>query len=200
MAWYTHPLAIKGGISVASGIYNALKPDQLRNLSLEVIEDMKEQRKKLQRMSRGTFTGQEREEIAAGAEPGLNRLAGNLAQRGLGQSGAGAQVMAQASVQPYTDARAAAEQQLTQVNQNIFDAAGMLPADDSFFDDLGAFAGLYEEYNELQNLTNMEDDDGILNGAVNWLAGLMQKARDYQASQVSGVGSTPSADAAGGYR
>ena len=121
MAWYTHPLAIKGAATLAGGVYNAFNPDEQKQIMLDVLADMRGNRAKLLRQARGKFTGQEREEIRAGAEPGLNQLAGNLAQRGLGTSGAGAQVMAQAQVQPYTQARRDAGEQLIQQDAALAD-------------------------------------------------------------------------------
>ena len=48
----------------------------------------------------GIFTGSEREAIARGAEADGQSFAGNVAARGLGGSGAGAQVIAEAQQAP----------------------------------------------------------------------------------------------------
>ena len=94
-AWLiANPEVIPAVTSVGSSIYESLFPDEAKQIQLEVLEDQKNFRRMLSRQSRGIFTGSEREAIARGAEPTVNRIAGNVAARGLGGSGAGAQVVA----------------------------------------------------------------------------------------------------------
>ena len=93
-AWLiANPEVIPAITSVGSSIYESLFPDEAKQIQLEVLEDQKNFRRMLSRQSRGIFTGSEREAIARGAEPTVNRIAGNVAARGLGGSGAGAQVV-----------------------------------------------------------------------------------------------------------
>lgn len=165
MAWFTHPLVIQGGIAAAGGLYRMIHPDKQRQLQMDVLKDMRSHQRRLQRMARGNFRGDEREDIRRAAAPGLNRLAGNLAQRGLGTSGAGAQVLADASVRPYTDARTAAEGQLIQHNAAMMDVMSAFPADNSFFDDVGAMVGAYYKYQMLQERGGATpEEDGLVNG------------------------------------
>ena len=96
-AWLVaNPEVIPAITSVGSSIYESLFPDEAKQIQLEVLEDQKNFRRMLSRQSRGIFTGSERDAIARGAEPTVNRIAGNVAARGLGGSGAGAQVVAEA--------------------------------------------------------------------------------------------------------
>lgn len=179
-----NPLWLYGGAKVAGGLYGYLKPDRQRQIQTEVLEDMRSQRARWMRMARGQFSGRERQDIARAAEPGLNRLAGNLAQRGIGTSGAGGQLLAQASVRPYTDARMAAEGQVQNVNQGILQAASMFPSDDSFFDDLGGAVQLYQEYQGLQGMGEMfgagtgASEDGIFNDMLQRLMGYSKELQN----------------------
>ena len=89
-AWLiANPEVIPAVTSVGSSIYESLFPDEAKQIQLEVLEDQKNFRRMLSRQSRGIFTGSERQAIARGAEPTVNRIAGNVAARGLGGSGCG---------------------------------------------------------------------------------------------------------------
>lgn len=183
MAWFTNPAVISGAASVAGGIYKAFSPDEQKQIMLDVLADMRGNRQKLLRQSRGKFTGQERDEIRQAAEPGLNQLAGNIAQRGLGTSGAGAQVMAQAQVQPYAQARTAAGEQLIQQDAALADIATYFPPDDSFFDDLGATVQAFYTYKGLRGLEKdaPDDEDDIFRGMLQSILTLGEKYKQFMA-------------------
>lgn len=146
----TLSILTKVGPPIAGGLYNKFFPNKVKQIQMEVIEGMRDRRQRLIRMSRGHFTGAERENIARGAEPGLNRLAGNLAQRGLGTSGAGAQVLGQASVLPYTQAQANAEQMVGQVDTSITAALAAVPQAPDILSGLGLLAGKFHEVEKLK--------------------------------------------------
>ena len=94
--------------TVGGTIWESLFPDEAKKIQMQVLEDQKNFRRMLSRQARGVFTGSEREAIARGAEPTVNRVAGNVASRGLGGSGAGAQVIAEAQQAPFLQAQTAA--------------------------------------------------------------------------------------------
>jgi len=154
-----NPFTVSAGLSLAGGVYRLIAPDRQRQIQNEVLQDMRMQQRKASRVARGQFTGAERQDIARAAAPGLNRLAGNLAQRGLGTSGAGAQVLGEASVAPYTQERMRAEQQLGGINQQLLQAASMFPPDNSFFDDLGSAVSAWQQYQGLQELGGLGNPD-----------------------------------------
>ena len=170
-------------LSLAGGVYNSVNPSRVQEIQQEVLEDMQANRRKLSRMAEGRFTGAEREQIRAGAEPGLNRLAGNIAQRGLGTSGAGAQVISQASVQPYTEAQVGAQQALAGADAALVDALSGMPADTSFFDDIGATVRAYHEYRGLRGMSeaDVDDKDDPLFG--DFFQGLFKLGKQYKAYQ-----------------
>lgn len=157
-----NPMLILGGLSAAGSIYNTIKPDEAQEIQKSVLRDMQARRLKLQRQARGKFTGAEREDIMRAAEPGLNQLAGNLAQRGLGTSPAGGQILGAASVEPFTSARQFAEGELGRANAQALDASQLLAADDSFFDDI---EGIAQGYFELEGL-GADSEDGLLNSVL----------------------------------
>ena len=157
-----NPMLILGGLSAAGSVYNWIQPNEAQEIQRSVLRDMQARRQRLNRQARGKFTGQEQQSIMGAAEPGLNRLSGNLAQRGLGTSPAGGQLMAQASVQPFVSARQFADQQLGVANAQALDASQLLAADDSFFDDI---EGIAQGYFELEGL-NAAQDDGLLNSVL----------------------------------
>ena len=140
------------GAPIVGGLYNAIFPNKIKQIQMEVIDSMQDRRRRLARMARGDFTGAEREEIARGAEPGLNKLAGNIAQRGLGTSGAGAQVMAQAATEPYTQAQANAERLVGQVDTSITAALAAIPQQPDILSGLGQLAGKFHEIERLKLL------------------------------------------------
>ena len=152
-AWLiANPEVIPAVTSVGSSIYESLFPDEAKQIQLEVLEDQKNFRRMLSRQSRGIFTGSERQAIARGAEPTVNRIAGNVAARGLGGSGAGAQVIAEAQQAPFLEAQTAATQALSGANVQAFKMASQLIGDDSFYEDLGGL---------VQNITELyAPDDG----------------------------------------
>lgn len=168
------------GLPIAGGLYNTIFPNKVKQIQMEVIDSMRDRRKRLVRMARGNFTPAERQDIRKGAEPGLNRLAGNLAQRGLGTSGAGAQVMAQAQVQPFTEAQANAEQMVGQADTSITAALAAIPDKPDIMSGLGSLAGKFYEIEKLKMLQAEETGEpaagenvfeGFLQGLMDFLQG-----------------------------
>ena len=128
-------------------IWESLFPDEAKKIQMQVLDDQKNFRRMLSRQSRGIFTGSERQAIARGAEPTVNRVAGGVAARGLGGSGAGAQVIAEAQQAPFLQAQTAATQALSGANTQAFAMATQLVGDNSFFEDLRKLtAGITELY------------------------------------------------------
>ena len=112
----------------------------------------------------------EMREIREGAEPQTNRVAGNVAQRGLGTSGAGAAVVAEAQQAPFDAAQEAAAQEVSRANETAFNLASLLIDSDSFNEDLGAV---------VKNLTVLEDllgdPDPVVDGVFSTLQSLYEE-------------------------
>ena len=140
--------------TVAGTIWESLFPDEAKKIQMQVLDDQKNFRRMLSRQSRGIFTGSERQMIMRGAEPQVNRIAGGVAARGLGGSGAGAQIVAQAQQAPFLQAQTAATQALSNANRQAFDMASQMISDDSFYNDLSK---LTSDLIELDDLYKQQD-------------------------------------------
>ena len=128
-------------IPVATTAYRFFFPDKQKELMNEVLESQTNFRDMLARHAYGNFTATEREQIQAAAEPQVNQIAGGVAARGLGTSGAGAQVIAQAQQAPIQQAQRNALQALPAADANLLQATQLLD-DGSFMEDITAIAGL----------------------------------------------------------
>ena len=157
--------------TIVGSIYEGLFPDEAKKIQMQVLEDQKNFRRMLSRQSRGVFTSSEREAIARGAEPTVNRVAGGVAARGLGGSGAGAQVIAQAQQAPFLQAQTAATQALSGANSQAFAMATQLVGDNSFFEDLRKLtAGITELYApDPDDETKTEQVDPEIDGLIGFI-------------------------------
>lgn len=133
-------VSIPIGTTLASSLYRFIRPDRARALQADVLESQTQFRDMLARQAFGNFTVAERQQIAAAAEPQVNQIAANVARRGLGGSGAGAQLISQAQQRPFEVAQQQALRALPGVNASLLRSSQMLMDDGSFFDDLGAIA------------------------------------------------------------
>lgn len=164
----TIPLIATG----VGSIYETVFPDKAKQIQLEVLEDQKNFRRMLSRQARGIFTSAEHETLARGAEPVVNRVAGNVAARGLGSSPAGAQIIARAQQEPFIAAQQGAQAALPAANQQSFQMASLLATDDSFYEDLGATV---QNLVTLAELGDAPDTDPDVNNAI----GMLQEIFDF---------------------
>ena len=125
------------GATIASSLKNLIAPSRQRKLQMDVLDSQTGFRDQLARNAFGNFTAAERQQIQAAAEPQVNQVAANVASRGLGGSGAGAQVIAQAQQAPIQQAQQNALQALPGANAAL---AQSLMHDNSFFEDLTAIS------------------------------------------------------------
>ena len=128
------------GTTLISGLNRWINPDRARELQMDVLDSQTQFRDMLARQAFGNFTAAERQRIAAAAEPQVNQVAANVARRGLGGSGAGAQIISQAQQRPFEVAQQQALRALPGVNASLMRGSQLLMDDGSFFDDLGAIA------------------------------------------------------------
>ena len=133
-------VSIPIGTTLASSLYRFIRPDRARELQADVLESQTQFRDMLARQAFGNFTAAERQQIAAAAEPQVNQIAANVARRGLGGSGAGAQIISRAQQRPFEVAQQQALRALPGMNASLLRGSQMLMDDGSFFDDLGAIA------------------------------------------------------------
>ena len=128
--------------SAVSSLYRFIRPDRQRELQKDVLESQTQFQEMLARQAFGNFSAAERQQIAAAAEPQVNQVAANVSSRGLGTSGAGAQIIAQAQQRPFEVAQQQAMQALSGANATLLQGSQYLLDDNSFFDDIVAIAKL----------------------------------------------------------
>ena len=149
--------------SLASSLYRFIRPDRARELQEDVLQRQTEFRDRLARQAFGNFTSAERQAIAGAAEPQVNQVAANVARRGLGGSGAGAQIISEAQQRPFEVAQQQALRALPSINASLLRGSQLLMDDGSFFDDLGAIA------RDLALATEAGDDTSELVEAIKML-------------------------------
>ena len=151
------PWMIPLATSAASAVYRSLNPERAMQIRENVLNSQMELRNTIARRAFGVLTPADADTIKRQAEPQVNAVQANVASRGLGSSGAGAQVIAEAQQGAFTQAREQAQQMLPVYDQAILGSANaLLMNDGSFFDDLNAIASLIAEEVEL-------DPDGAEN-------------------------------------
>lgn len=142
----TTALLIQGGIQLGGTLLGGLlSDDTAKKLQEEVLNERLNQAKRLKRQALGQFTSEERAMIRTGAEPTLTQIQGNLAERGISQSGAGGQIIAQAQQRPFLQAQAQAAAGINPALMGASQAATQLSAieqaeNQALFSDLNRFA------------------------------------------------------------
>lgn len=156
-------VSIPVATTLASSLYRFIRPDRARELQADVLESQTQFRDMLARRAFGNFTAAERQQIAGASEPQVNQVAANVARRGLGGSGAGAQIISEAQQRPFEVAQQQALRTLPGINASLLRGSQLLMDDGSFFDDLGAIA------RDLALATEAGDDTSELVEAIKML-------------------------------
>ena len=106
-------------------------------LEREIIQARKERLADLRRQAKGRFTPAERQDIRQANEHVLNRVAANIAQRGMEVSGASLHALAQAEQVLFLQAQQQAQAKLDDSELKTFDLGQkMMKEDDGFVKDL----------------------------------------------------------------
>ena len=130
-------------------IYRAISPDRQAEIYANVLESQINYRNTLLQRAYGHFTPADVQDIQRSAEPAVNAIAQGVSARGLGTSGAGAQIIAEAQQRPFTQAQQQAQAQLPQWDIMIMQNAKALMGDPSFFSDIDSIVQLLiEEFDE----------------------------------------------------
>ena len=136
MAWQTvlnwvnsNPEATLAIAQTGNTLLQHIKPDRRKELVDDVLNSQTQFRDRLARQAFGNFTAAERQQIQAAAEPQVNQVAANVARRGLGTSGAGAQIIAQAQQAPFLHAQQNAMGFLPVANTALLASSQMLGTD-----------------------------------------------------------------------
>ena len=153
-----NPWVIPAATSVASAAYRAITPDRQAELREGVLNSQLMFRDQLARRAFGDFTESDRQQIMQANEPQVNQIASGVARRGLGGSGAGAQVIAQAQQRPFDVAQQQALRALPAFDAQVSGSMQALMGDNSFFEDLQATAALITEELDKDNEEGKETD------------------------------------------
>ena len=161
------PTAINTGVRA---IKNFIAPDRQMQIFTDVLAAQTEFRNTLARRAFGQLTPREVEEVQAQGENQVNAVAANVASRGLGSSPAGAEIIAGAQGQVFSQAREEAISALPTYDTMIAQGARQLMAsDNSFNEDLSAIVRLLTaELNEDPEARN--DPDLIASVQAIWEA------------------------------
>ena len=176
MAWQTiltHPATITAGTAIAGGLYDLVNPNQARQIQRQVLDDAAAFQKGLLRQSRGRFTAQEREQIRRNSESQVNAVAGNVAQRGLGSSPAGAQIVANAQQAPFFAAQQAATQAVPAATSIVSQLAKSMQGNRQFHALLGSIAKSvsYLRESDTYSPAGQADDDALIRKVIEILTG-----------------------------
>ena len=150
-----------------------------QELEKEIIQARKERLADLRRQAKGKFTPAERQDIRQANEQILNRVASNIAQRGLEKSGAAGQILAAAEQAPFLQAQQQAQGQLNNYELKTFNLAQkMVKEDDGFAKDLQKLTKFLADADKnkkkdvtLENLDNAITAFQKLLGELNQLRG-----------------------------
>ena len=153
-----NPWVIPAATSVASAAYRAITPDRQAELRDNVLNSQLMFRDQLARRAFGDFTDADRQQIQSAAEPQVNQIAAGVSRRGLGGSGAGAQVISQAQQRPFEVAQHQALQALPAFDAQVSGSMQALMGDGSFYEDLQATAALMAEELDNDNEAGKETD------------------------------------------
>lgn len=123
-----------------------LADDKMQKLQESVLQERLANTRRLKRISQGQFTAAERQSINRGAEPVLNQIQGNLAARGISQSGAGGQIIAEAAQAPFLSAQQSAARGLGSELASVQGSVDLLAAQEQvanqqLYADIGRLAG-----------------------------------------------------------
>lgn len=168
----SNPWIIPTATSAISALYRAITPDRQAELRDDVLNSQLQFRNMMARRAFGDFTAADQQQIMQASEPQVNMIASNVARRGLGGSGAGAQVIAEAQQRPFFEAQRQAQQTLPILDAQITQATQALMGDGSFFEDLQATAALIAE--ELKTDPDATNDPDLQH-QITWLWNLLGK-------------------------
>ena len=147
--------------TAARGIHSLIAPDRQHQIFTDVLAAQTEFRNVLARRAFGKLTPRDAEEVKEQGAHQVNAVAANVASRGLGSSPAGAEIIADAQGQVFSQARQEAMAALPAYDNLIAQQARTLMAsDNSFNEDLTAIVRLLQQ--ELQEDPEARNDTDFI--------------------------------------
>lgn len=147
-----NPQSVLAVAQVGNSLYRHINPDRRTELINDTLNSQTQFRDMLARQAFGNFTAAERQQIQAANEPQVNQVAANVSSRGLGTSGAGAQIITQAQQAPLQFAQQNAMQALPGANQNLLASSQYLAKNDTVGQLLSSLQGKLALLNDDQEV------------------------------------------------
>lgn len=169
----SHPATPIIGSAIAGGVYDLVNPNQQREILQRVLQDSAAYQRGVLRQSRGKFTAREREQIRRNSEQQVNAVAGNVAQRGLGSSPAGAAIVAQAQQAPFFAAQQAAHAAVPAATGTVAQLAQQMSGNRQFHQVLGSIGKSlsFLRESEAYSARGQEDPDTLVRKVIEILTG-----------------------------
>lgn len=121
----------------AGKLYDKFTETPREALEAEILQARRERLADLRRHAKGEFTPRERRDIRRANEHVLNRVATSLAMRGIQNSGAAGELIAQAEMAPFLQMQKQAQTQLDNYELKTYELAHkLIGEDDNFVTDL----------------------------------------------------------------
>ena len=168
--------ALSIGLPLLGGLWDSFTESPRERLEKEILQARRERLGELRRQAKGHFTPAERQDIQRANEPVLNRVASNIAQRGLDTSGAALEVLAQAEQTPFLRAQQQARVQLDDYELKTFDLSRQLMEEDDGF--LGDIQEITQYLFQLGKRKQMDTDLMGLDKAITTIQDLLAKLKE----------------------
>ena len=163
-------------LPLLGGLWDSFTESPRERLEKEIFQARRERLGELRRQAKGHFTPAERQDIQRAHEPILNRVATNIARRGLDTSGAALEALAQAEQAPFLQAQQLAQTQLGDYELKTFDLSRQLmQEDDGFLEDI---QGITQYLFQLGNRKQMDTDLQGLDKALTTIQDLSAKLKE----------------------
>lgn len=168
--------ALSIGLPLVSGLWDSFTESPRERLEKEIFQARRERLGEMRRQAKGHFTPAERQDIQRANEPVLNRVATNIAQRGLDTSGASLEALAQAEQAPFLQAQQLARTRLDDYELKTFDLSRQLMQEDNGF--LGDIQEITQYLFQLGNRKQMDTDLMGLDKTLTTIQDLLAKLKE----------------------
>ena len=168
--------ALSIGLPLVGGLWDSFTESPRERLEKEIFQARRERLGEMRRQAKGHFTPAERQDIQRANEPVLNRVATNIAQRGLDTSGAALEALAQAEQAPFLQAQQLARTRLDDYELKTFDLSRQLMQEDDGF--LGDIQGITQYLFQLGTRKQMDTDLMGLDKTLTTIQDLLAKLKE----------------------
>jgi len=168
--------ALSIGLPLVGGLWDSFTESPRERLEKEIFQARRERLGELRRQAKGHFTPAERQDIQRANEPVLNRVATNIAQRGLDTSGASLEALAQVEQAPFLQAQQLARTRLDDYELKTFDLSRQLMQEDDGF--LGDIQEITQYLFQLGNRKQMDTDLMGLDKTLTTIQDLLAKLKE----------------------